>query len=101
MINPLEDFLNNGEQVRVDATETDLFMPFNDFKDLYLKFAKNNNYGTVKFHADQYTTTFETFGIIPKMEKEKEYRGRMMYNCKWLLGVGLKDDLDPIINDAH
>ena len=99
MINPLEDFLNNGEQVRVDQHDPDCYMPLEQFRDLYFAFAKKHQYGVVKLHPDQYTTTFETFGIIVKQEAEKEYLGQNYVNCKWLLGVGPKEDLDPIINN--
>ena len=101
VINPLEDFLENSDQIMVEEGNVDYYIPFEDFQQMYMKFCQNNNYNGIRFNKDHYETVFQAHAMSVGVEREVTYRGMHKKNIKMIYGVKLKEDDTMAINDSR
>jgi len=94
-INPLVDFLTNNSSIRMEPTNDQVYMPFDDFRDLYTQHCARNQFKVSRFNRDHYGTVFEQYALTVKSDT-RIYQGKMRDDIKWVIGVNIKDDDGPI-----
>ena len=93
---PLEEFVTSCPLVQENPSDPNCCIPLEDFKLLFLEYAKKHGHKIQRFTEDSYKAVFENHGFIVMFEREKEYRGKTIKNMKWVVGISLREDDDMV-----
>lgn len=83
----LQCYLESGEDVTMKPEEGDAYMPLQEFRDLYVRYRRDNGLPPIKWGPDQYQTTFQANKLrVERQDQPREWRGKM-YTSDLLFGV--------------
>ena len=87
IINILMAFLQDG-QFEFSTMEEELFMPLDDFKEMYKQYLISNGANKVKWIKDHYKATFADRGLS-LLNETRTYKNQPR-TCVWVVGLDVK-----------